>query len=88
MVDPDSVWAALKARRDEFKTVRARRTEEFEKNYDRTMWRKCSPYHWQTSVGGRLLDYWPSRRKWQYDGTVYRGSWGELEKFMAERRGT
>lgn len=36
-------------------------------------------YHWSRSLSGKRLDYWPSTKKFQYDGVVRRG---DVEKFI------
>lgn len=28
--------------------------------------KKCTDWHWQATVDGDLLDYWPSKAKWRY----------------------
>lgn len=36
-------------------------------------WTKHTDFHWSRDVLGHKLDYWPSRRKFQYRGKVRRG---------------
>lgn len=36
-------------------------------------WTVHTEYHWSRMVAGRRLDYWPSRKKFQYRGKVRRG---------------
>lgn len=36
-------------------------------------WVKHTQYHWSRQLNGHKLDYWPSRKKWQYKGKVRRG---------------
>jgi len=36
-------------------------------------WAKLTPYHWQMTVHGHLLDYWPTRRKWRYRNETHVG---------------
>lgn len=36
-------------------------------------WTEHTPFHWSRIVRGRRLDYWPSRKKWQYNNKVKRG---------------
>jgi hypothetical protein len=33
--------------------------------------KKCSDWHWQATVDGDLLDYWPSKSKWRYRGVTH-----------------
>ena len=48
-------------------------------------WTKHTPWHWQRQVGGKLLDYWPSRRKWQWGGRIVYGTDQDLARFIAKR---
>lgn len=43
----------------------------------------CSDWHWQLRINGELLDYWPSKNKWQFRGTISEGHWSELADFIA-----
>jgi hypothetical protein len=36
-------------------------------------WTKHTEFHWSRIVAGHKLDYWPSRKKWQYRGKIKRG---------------
>jgi hypothetical protein len=36
-------------------------------------WEKHTEFHWSRIVAGKKLDYWPSRKKFQYLGKVRRG---------------
>lgn len=36
-------------------------------------WTKHTDYHWSRIVAGHKLQYWPSRKKFQYKGKVRRG---------------
>lgn len=36
-------------------------------------WAKHSEFHWSRQLSGYRLDYWPSRKKFQYRGKVRRG---------------
>lgn len=31
-------------------------------------WDKRSEFHWQRTLAGEVIDYWPSRNKWRYQG--------------------
>lgn len=37
-------------------------------------WTKHTEFHWSRMVDGHKLDFWPSRRKFQWRGKVRRGS--------------
>lgn len=43
-------------------------------------WTKHTPYHWQQRIQGKLLDYWPSKNKFMYDGKV---TVGDVYAFIA-----
>ena len=36
-------------------------------------WHKHSQHHWSRMVAGDRLDYWPTRKKYQFRGKVRRG---------------
>lgn len=36
-------------------------------------WTKHTEHHWSRMVGGDRLDYWPSRKKFQFRGKIRRG---------------
>ena len=80
MSDRDPIWDALKARsKEKFskdrQTFMSKAVAE-----DDGGWIKRTEYHWQRLVAGKLLDYWPSRSKFQYDGVVRRGDVKEFIK--------
>lgn len=71
----DEIWDALKEHsKSKFDADRARFLEEAKdpRNNDGG-WTKHTEYHWSRMVDGHRLDYWPSRKKWQYRGKVRRG---------------
>lgn len=43
-------------------------------------WTHHTDYHWSRKVAGKTLDYWPSRKKFMYDGKVKRG---DVMRFIA-----
>ena len=43
-------------------------------------WKKHTAHHWQTLVRGEVLDYWPSKKKFQFRGKV---EVGDVNKFIA-----
>lgn len=49
---------------------------------DPTGWHKHTDHHWSRMVGGKKLDYWPSTRKWMYEGRVMHGN---LDGFIRKR---
>jgi hypothetical protein len=46
-------------------------------------WVEHTPFHKSTTVNGKRLDYWPSKKKFMYDGTV---NVGDVEKFIREQK--
>lgn len=44
-------------------------------------WRKCSHHHWQTTIQGEVLDYWPSKRKFRFQGET---RVGDVNKFFKQ----
>lgn len=48
---------------------------------DDGLWVKHTQYHWQRTVNGKLLDYWPSKSKFMYCGKVRVGN---VQDFMRE----
>lgn len=45
----------------------------FSKRHEKLGFRKCSDWHWQITLAGGLLDYWPSKSKWRYRGATAQG---------------
>lgn len=73
MTDRDPVWNALKEHaKTKFDADRARFMAQA-KATDDGGWTKHTEHHWSRTVRGERLDYWPSRKKYQYQGKVQRG---------------
>ena len=73
MTDRDLVWDALKEHgKEKFDRDRATFLAKAKKDDDGG-WTKHTEYHWSRTVKGERLDYWPSRKKYQYKGKVKRG---------------
>lgn len=69
----DPIWDAIQERsRNKFATDRMRFLNQAITNDDGG-WTKHTNYHWSRIAHGKRLDYWPTRKKWQYDGKVWRG---------------
>ncbi len=80
MSDRDPIWDAMKTHfRDKFNADRARFLADAKANDDGG-WTKHTEHHWSRTVAGQRLDYWPSRKKWQFAGRVQRG---DVLKFIA-----
>ena len=43
-------------------------------------WTKHTEFHWSRKVNGHRLDYWPSRKKFQFKGKVSRGNVSDFLK--------
>lgn len=37
-----------------------------------------SEWHWQRRLDGEVIDYWPSKAKWQFRGEIKVGKWVDL----------
>lgn len=73
MTDRDPVYDAMKAvAKDKFNADRARFMRDAEQRDD-GLWNKHTDHHWSRYVWGDRLDYWPSRKKFQFRGVVRRG---------------
>lgn len=44
-------------------------------------WIKRSPHHWRTLIKGEILDYWPTKKKFRFEGQMRHGN---PEKFVRE----
>ncbi len=75
----DPIWDALKERsKSKFDSDRAQFLSQAQAGDDGG-WTKHTLYHWSRTVAGQRLDYWPSRKKWQYAGRVQRG---DVQQFI------
>lgn len=73
MTDRDPIWDALKEHnKAKFDADRERFMSQAVE-HDDGGWTKHTEDHWSRTVGGKRLDYWPSRKKWQYEGNIRRG---------------
>ena len=55
----------------------------FKKKHEKMGFRQCSDWHWQAKINGEILDFWPSKSKWRYQGTTTEGDMKALEKFIS-----
>jgi hypothetical protein len=44
-----------------------------------------SEWHWQMRLAGDLLDFWPSKCKWQWRGEIKTGDWSEFFALIADQ---
>lgn len=65
-----------------WKSAKQRRKAQNLAAVDPTGWHKHTDYHWSRIVAGKKLDYWPSTRKWMYEGRVMHG---DLDGFIRKR---
>lgn len=75
-----SEWAGMKAAsKSKFDADRKRFLVDAVTSDD-GRWLKHTEYHWSRDVAGKRLDYWPSRKKYQYNGHIRRG---DVMKFIS-----
>jgi hypothetical protein len=69
----DPIWDALKSHsKEKFDNDRNGFLEKA-KAEDDGGWTKHTEYHWSRFILGERLDYWPSRKKYQWRGKIQRG---------------
>ena len=76
----DGFWAALKAYKKEKFDADRKRFLAAAESVDDGGWTKHTEFHWSRMVNGERLDYWPSRKKFQYRGKVMRGNVNRILK--------
>jgi hypothetical protein len=70
----DEIWDDLKAcKKEKFDADRKRFMQQAIAQDDGG-WTKHTQFHWSRLVDGERLDYWPSRKKFQWKGRVQRGN--------------
>lgn len=72
-IDIYGVFRAIKRERQE---NRAERRSEWGTKFDNgelSGWTKFSETHYRYDLNGKPLDYWPGKKKWQYEGKVSSG---------------
>jgi hypothetical protein len=73
MSDDDGFWKALKDhKKEKFDSDRKRFLDQAIKDDD-GLWTKHTQWHWSRMINGERLDYWPSRKKFQFKGKIMRG---------------
>jgi hypothetical protein len=76
----DEIYDVIKeACRSKFNADRAKFLHEA-RSADDGGWIKHGKFHWSRTVDGARLDYWPSRKKFQFRGKVRRG---DVMRFVA-----
>ena len=82
MTDRDPIWDDMKQYfRAKFDADRGRFLAQAQADDDGG-WTKHTAYHWSRMLDGDRLDYWPSRKKYQFRGRVQRG---DVRKLLKER---
>ncbi len=82
MTDKDPAWEAIKDRaKSKFDADRKQFLKKAVASDD-GLWTKHTEFHWSRLVAGQRLDYWPSRKKFQYEGKVKRG---DVVRFIKEK---
>ena len=73
MGDDDGFWKSLSEhKKEKFDADRKRFLEQAIATDDGN-WTKHTQWHWSRIIDGKRLDYWPSRKKFQWQGKVMRG---------------
>ena len=87
MSDRDPIWDALKQHsKEKFDADRQRFLADAQ-SHDDGGWTKHTEFHWSRMVDGERLDYWPSRKKFQYRGKVQRGNVMRIVRAAAAIKG-
>lgn len=82
MSDRDPIWDALKThKKEKFKQDRTAFMAQAMLDDDGG-WTKHTDFHWSRYIGTDKLDYWPSRKKFQFRGKVKRG---DVYKFIMNK---
>lgn len=85
MTEETTIWQDLRAcKKEKFDADRARFLADAQAADDGG-WTKHTQWHWSRMVNGERLDYWPSRKKYQYRGKVKRGDVMKIVKQAATR---
>lgn len=73
MTNRDPIYDVLKSHsKEKFDADRKRFLSDAHANNDGG-WTIHTDFHWSRMLAGHRLDYWPSRKKFQYRGKVRRG---------------
>lgn len=73
MTSRDPVWDSMRQYKKEKFDADRQRFMEHALSIDDGGWVKHTQWHWSRIVDGDRLDYWPSRKKFQWRGKVRRG---------------
>lgn len=70
--DDSEVWKALRESKQQKFNADRKRFMAQALAKDDGCWTKHTEWHWSRSINGERLDYWPSRKKFQWRGKVTR----------------
>lgn len=73
---------------DDFRALKKHNDERKAKNLAAACsdgWVVHTDHHWSRVLDGKRIDYWPSRKKFQYDGRVM---CGDVNGFIRKRENT
>lgn len=59
-----------------YRELREDRKEKGKNNlafFNKDGWQKHTDYHYSRTIKGKRLDYWPSKKKFQYEGKIMTG---------------
>jgi len=84
MNDRDPIWDALKEHKKAKFDADRKQFLTQSNQQDDGGWTKHTEFHWSRIVGGDRLDYWPSRKKYQYRGKIMRGDVMKVVRASAE----
>lgn len=82
MGNPEDFEPIRQHSKEKFEADKARFLKEAEEGEIDARWKKHSRYHWSMKINGHVLQYWPSRKKFQYRGKTKRG---DVNSFIAAR---
>lgn len=81
MGERDPIYDAMKQHfKEKFDADRARFMADAVETDDGG-WTKHTQHHWSRDINGERLDYWPSRKKYQWRGKVRRGDVYAIVRF-------
>lgn len=81
----DEIWDTLKQHSKEKFNADRQRFMADAVALDDGGWTKHTEFHWSRMVYGKRLDYWPSRKKFQYNGKVMRS---DVQAFIRKQPGS
>lgn len=71
--------------RQERQRIRNNNLMVAESQIDLSIFTKHNTYHYSTMLRNVKLQYWPSSRKWNWNGRTHHGSYQDLMSFIGKR---